>query len=505
MTFKPFKISLFLLLLSGVTFAQKFDKKFNEKFYTNSDVVVDINASNAEIDVTTWDKDEVSVEAIIEVEGLDKKEAEEYFKNWKFEALGNKAKVQINANRSGFRSFGKDNFVIFNQSNDNFPGAYRIGPNEDSFIVLPEIKDIDIPEIEIPEIDFDELALPEIEEFSFDKYSKDGDVYFFNWKDGVNDITIKSKEEWEKFKKTKEYKKFKKAEEKRKKELKARAEELKKQRFEHRKEMQRAREERTKELKRVREEQREALAKARVELKRINKKEIQEALAKAQKQLKNTKFSYSFSSDDDDFMMNDKKVKVTKKILIKVPKNATFDLNTRHCKVKLPKGKVNGKVSYGNFKADAIQGGELNVSFSPVTIESLNACTLFLNNVTDAKLVSVTNTKLDTNSSEVTINNINKNVEVTNRFGELNILQVSPTFNKLKVLLNSSSATVNLSKVKDELVYSIEEKNSFYPNNSAMKFSTKEATKKINGNFTLSTLNKNLVINGKYAQLTVHE
>ena len=213
MIFKTFKIAIFSLLTTGVIFAQKYDKKFSENFITNKDVVVNINASNADIDVTTWNKNQVSVEAVIEVEGLDKKAAEKYFKNWQFEALGNKNKVQINANTNNFHSFDNNNFVFFNSSKNNLPKVYQYGTN-DNVIVIPDIPEM--PEIEIPEINFEEIVTGlESIEFDFDKYTKDGKNYFFQWKDGVNDITIKSKKEWEKFKKTKKYKKFKKAQEKR--------------------------------------------------------------------------------------------------------------------------------------------------------------------------------------------------------------------------------------------------------------------------------------------------
>jgi len=74
---------------------------------------------------------------------------------------------------------------------------------------------------------------------------------------------------------------------------------------------------------------------------------------------KNFKGNYIFDTNSNEFIINDKKVKITKKIKIKVPKGATFELNTRHSKVKLPKGKTSGKVSYGSFKASGIEGGNL--------------------------------------------------------------------------------------------------------------------------------------------------
>ena len=68
------------ICFSGNIFSQKFDKKFTENFTVNKNVEVAINASNTDINVTTWNKNQVLVEAYIEIEGLSKKEAEKYLK-----------------------------------------------------------------------------------------------------------------------------------------------------------------------------------------------------------------------------------------------------------------------------------------------------------------------------------------------------------------------------------------------------------------------------------------
>ncbi|CAM1341532.1 hypothetical protein [Tenacibaculum aestuarii] len=498
MTFKQFKISVFSLFITGVVAAQQYNKKFSENFKTNKDVVVNINASNAEIDVTTWNKNEVLVEAIVEIEGLDKKEAQKYLDNWKFEALGNKSKVQINANRSTFRSVGSENIVFFNSSDNNYPRVFQFD-SDDKVVVVPEMPELpevripempempEIPEIEIPEINFEEIVtgLEEVE-FDFDKYAKDGDNYFFQWKDGVNDITIKSKKEWEEFKKTAKYKEFKKLQEERKKEIQEELKKIKVERINQ-------------------EELRREVAKARAEVRKINREEIRKEMAKAReemhkareemhkarREMNKNRVSYSFSSDSNNFMVNGKKVKVTKKIMVKVPKSATFDLNTRHCKVTLPKTKASGKVSYGTFKADALDGGKLTVSFSPVTINSLNACTLFLNNVTDAQLASVTNATVNSNSSGVVVNNVYNDVEVTNKFGNLTIAKVHPNPNSFKVFLNYSDATVNLSELKDKLDFKV----------SNEIRNSKNGSVEYNGDFTLTSKDKKIVIDGKYSQL----
>lgn len=485
MTFKQFKISVFLLLVTGVVSAQKYNKKFSENFKTNKDVVVNINASNADVDVTTWNKNEVSVEAVVEVEGLEKKEAQKYLDNWKFEALGNKSKVQINANKNSFR-IGGDNIVFFNSSDNNYPRVFQFDGDDEVVVIpevrIPEIPEIpELPEIKIPEVNFEEIVtgLEDIE-FDFDKYAKDGGNYFFQWKDGVNDITIKSKKEWEEFKKTDKYKEFKKHQEERKREIKKELERVKKERINE-------------------SELRREMAKARAEIRKINREEIRKELAKARKEMhkarkemRKVRMNYSYSSDSDNLMINGKKVKITKKIIIKVPKSATFDLNTRHCKVKLPKTKASGKVSYGTFKADALDGGKLNISYSPVNISSLNACTLFLNNVTDAQLASVTNTIVNSNSSGLVVSNVHNNVEVNNKFGNLTIVKVHPNHNNLKVFLSYSDAGVDLKGVNKK--FNIQGDN-------VKKL--KDGTVEYNGEFILISNDKKIEIDGKYSQLKV--
>ncbi len=487
MTFKQFKISTFLLLATSVVFAQKYNKKFSENFKTNKDVVVNINASNADVNVTTWNKNEVSVEAVIEIEGLEKAEAEKYFKNWKFEALGNKSKVQINAKSNSFHSLNTDDIIFFNSSKNN--NIYHYNTNGSNVIVLPEMPELpempDMSEIEIPEINFEEIVSDlDHMEFDFDKYAKDGENYFFQWKDGVNGITIKSKKEWEKFKKSKKYKKFKES-------IKKSKETMRKSRLTMLKSRETASKHRAiaeESRKKARKKAIEMLQKSRLSEKEYSK-EVKEALRKAQESLKNTKLDFVFLNKSGTVTVNGKKVKVTKKITIKVPKNATFDLNTRHCKVKLPKTKASGKVSYGTFNADTLNGGELNISYSPVTINSLKTTNLFLNNVTDAHIASVTNSILNSNSSKLIIDILNKNVEIINKFGVLTVNDFHSDFGSFTLNLNNSDAILNLRDTKSKFKYQV---NKIRLENKRVNVITKNAPK-----------NNIISVSGSYGNLEI--
>ena len=336
--------TVFLLSFSALIFAQKQSKSFKETFNINKDAKVEIDATYADIEVTTWNKNQVYVEATIEIDGLSKKEAEKHLSNYRFEALGNSSKVKISTGGINSFRFGDNDFVIFDTENFVMPD-----------IVIPEF-DFKIADVVIPDFNFD-FEMPDIDlenifidlddiEFDFDKYSKDGKNYFFHWKDSVKNITIKSKKDWEKFKKSKEYKEWKKEMKKANEKMKK---ELAKVKIEHKKISSKA--------------IKEALAKGRQALKEVNVEKIKKDLEKAKKEYKkNFKSNFYFNSDTNEMTINGKKVKIKKTINVKVPKGVTLDLNTKHCKLKLPKMNASGKVSYGTFNASGLNGGDLNIT-----------------------------------------------------------------------------------------------------------------------------------------------
>ena len=471
-------ITILLLSVTLMAFSQKESKKYSEEFNVNKDVILEIEASNSEIDVTTWNKNKVLVEAYIEIEGLSKEEAQKYLNNYKFETLGNKSKVKVISGSNNSFRFGNNDFVIFN--NDNF-----VMPHFE----MPDI-DIEMPNIDIqmPEMDFDNIFINLDDlEFDFDKYSKEGKKYFFTWKNDAKEITIKSKKEWEDFKKTKEYKKWK-------EEMKENKEKLKKE-----------------------------LAKIKVEIGEVDKKAIKISLEKAKKAIqeidmekmkkdlskvrkdfnKNFKENYIFDTNSNEFIINDKKVKITKKIKIKVPKGATFELNTRHSKVKLPKGKTSGKVSYGSFKASDIEGGNLKISYSPVTINSLKETTLSLNNVTDAKIASLTNSTLTSDSGGLEILEIFSGTNLKSSFGDVIIKKIDPALKNFVLTLNQSEATINLVGFKDKLKIDTQGNRSKIFNYD--KLSEKGKGMLLKGSFIITSNSGNLIINAKYSELDIKQ
>ena len=456
--------------LAGHTFGQKFDKTFTDSFNVQKDVEVEINAAHCDINVTTWNKNQVQVKAYIEIEGLSKDEAEKYFKNWDFEALGNTSKVRISA--QGNNKFHlKNDFVFFTDQNFVMPD---IDVENFDAVVLPNMDfnfDFDFKDVKIME------SLESLENLGdFDIWvEKDGE-FNITWKDGDKKIVIKSKKDFEDFKKTKAYK-----------ELQSK--------------MKLEREKMRKDLAKSKEEILKKIEENRIKVK-IDREKIKRSLENAKRELEKLKFSYS--TDQNNLTINGKKVKITKKIEIKAPRKATFDLNTRHCKVKLPKTVASGSVRYGKFNANTLAGGELKIYYSPVTIEDLNSSNLYLNNVTDATIASVTNTKLQNSSSKVKITKINQNVAIKHKFGNLFIDAVASDFGAFNLYLDYADAEVTLPSMKEILKYDIVEKSPWYPNKASMKIVLgNNKTQEVNGNFIIANGNKGFTIKGKHSQLLI--
>lgn len=457
-----YKIFALLVVLAVSVQAQKFDKTIKERFKVNSDVEVVVNAAHTDIDIETWNKNEVVIEAVMEVEGLPKKEAEKLLEKWEFEALGNKNKVKITSLSSNFDFNFKFDF------NFDFP---------DFDIPHFDMPDIDFPDIELPEM----LEMPEMDfekfEFDYDEYKKDS-LYLKGYKMRV----------------AKEVKKFKESGFKKRLDSIRNTDEYKLRIIEFKK----ASKEMVKEMKEFKESKRVA---QQVRREMLNNKELmknqmkvaKEASKKAMEMIKKMKKegkldSIQYYSENIYFYNeNDKnsKVKIRKYIKVKVPKNATFDLNVRHGKLNIPKSnkKISANISYGNFIGGIISGekNELKVTNSPIDIQIMNSGNITLKNVPNATFGIFENSNLFANSSNVVIEKLGKNVSLSQKFGRLEVLEIVPDFNNLNVILDYSSAIFNLSDVS--YVYNINGKKSTFKLKSGVIQDSK--TKNLSGITTI--------------------
>ena len=474
-TFKHSILSLLLILTFSVQAQKKYDKKVKETFKVNPDVEIVINAQHTDVDIQTWNKNEVVVEAVMEVEGVSEKEAQDILSRWSIEALGNSKKVKISSGSNNFYFVGDGNYSF--DYDFRFPDNIVIPEIEFEHFEMPDLPDLpELPEIEFPEFFMEEIEIPEIEiealEFDYDKYKNDS-TYMKEYKKKVEKAMKKfNKGDWkekiEKHRNSKEYKdamkeykikmekwnkKFKESDYNKKLQEKLNSEEFKRS---------------VEEAKRMAEEHRLEILENKEMWKEqadIAKKEAVKVKEMIAKMKRDGKFdSIHNHSENIFFLSNDKKnskVKIKKYLKIKVPKKATFDLNVRHGKLKVPKSsiKISANIEYGDFIGGVLEGNNrITISNSPVVIDMLNSGNITLRNVPNATFGTFSNANLFANSSDVLIDELGVNTALSQRFGELEVVSVISEFEHINLVVDYAKASVNFSN--SDFVFQINNKKS---------------------------------------------
>ncbi len=295
-----FKLFILSFSLSLSCFAQEFTKPLQE-FKVGSNTTISIEASYAEIEIVEWSKNKVEVEGIMSIQGLPEDEAQDIFDSWDISAQADAEKITI---RSSASNFGNEYFFI---NSDKYLGNVIV----------------DVPELSgrvIDIIDSIHFVLPEFENFPDIDYNFNQSFEF-----DVDSIAF----DYEEFQKNSEY--LEQWQEEHKEQLKIIKEELKENQVEiarHQKEMQR-------EMKEI---QREAMQEARTHV-REAQMEARESQREVQRQVHEErarmieKGAKEREYEVHKILRDRQKVKITKTLRIKVPKNAKLEMDVDYCKI----------------------------------------------------------------------------------------------------------------------------------------------------------------------------
>ncbi|MBT8245965.1 MAG: cell envelope integrity protein TolA [Winogradskyella sp.] len=530
---------LTLCLITTIGFAQKKQSKTSQSIKVNKDVVVDLNTNYVQIEIDTWNKDYVGIEAYVESTKLSDEELKKALKAWNLNIDASMDRISIlseGGRRAGLFSEGSydDALKSLELSLAELPELPEM-PNMANFPDLP-----DLPEMpkfpELPELPDGVTKI----QFDYDRYQKEGEKYLTEWskkykKEGGKELQ-KSMETWakefsesgyqEKMEQwSEEYgkrfegkwakdmekwgakfgKNFEKNMEKWGeefgesfgKDMEKWGEELGKkmeawgERFGKQMEKRAESMEKPTEAEQKRAEAMENRARALAE-RNQNRLEYQKARAeqlaarRAEMELKRASiFSNGYSSKSNS--------NVKRLIKIKMPKKAKLKLNVRHGELKIVSllDNIKGSLSYTNLLADNIGGRDtsINVFYSNVLVNDWKNGSLSLKYVDDALLKNVQNLTLNSNSSNINIDNLSGNNIIDGSFGELTIHNILNTFNNLNIVLENSEAWLKLPSVDYSLLFR-GERSKF--NNENTK------TKTING-----TSGKSIVINAKYSNINV--
>ena len=445
---KPFNIALILaLVFSSGLMAQTQTKRYSEKFNVDDDVEVVVNTSYTDLVFETWGRDQVEVEAIIEIEGISEEEAAALFKKWNFNAVGNSDKVTISTG-SAYNLRKGDRVAI----------ATTIPRSDYKFNYRVEVPDVDVIMEAIPEA----VTIPPIPplpplagnmdafRFDYEAYKKDGDAYMKEWKKqfekNFDKEYMKAYEEW-----GKQIEEFYGEDGKGRAELEKNRAELEKNRAEIEKDRQKMMAEREKMREEVRKELEENRAETRILMEKI-REETRRANREAREAVRAYEFRVEPGADSKIFFYEHdgmpKNLKIKKTIRIKAPKGARLKLDVRHGEIKLAENyrDINATLVYSRLHAPLVDGEntQIKASYSPLKVDYWKEGALKVSYSKVLELDRVQNINLSSESSNVVLKELSGNAIINGSFGDLTIERINDSFKTLDLVLENTDAVVVL-------------------------------------------------------------
>ena len=484
--FKSFVLCAYLFTVGS--YGQIKSKTYKETFTVGEGAVVDINTSHADIEFETWNKDQVVVEATIELEGASPEEAEAYFNNSGIKILGNSQEITIRTSGENVWFFGGDH-----GNANNIIVEIPEMPNME-----PLFLDLQIPDIpEIPEIIM-QMPLPPVppmkfKTFDYKAYEKDGEKYLKEWakefEENFDTEYQKEMEEW-----GKEMQERVEEREKAREEMMKEREEMLKEREEMRKDAQ--------ELRREAQEERQELMEEHRRMAREQSEIHRNVIISAQGEDGPNVFYRSADGEKKNY-------KVKKTIKIKMPKSTKLKMNVRHGEVKLAENtnNMNATLSYARLLAYTIDGEKTNIvaSYSPVSVQRWNYGNLNINFSDDVALKDVNILTLNATSSEITIDRLLKSAQIKNDLGALRINSIASDFKDLDISVQNGELVCQLPKTPFSIT--IDGTSSEYTGPPDLKLvSDKNGNSFVHrGYFMDKNSGKSIVIDSRYSEILLQQ
>ena len=109
---KTIQLMLFMLCATISVTAQQQLNKISQSIKVDKDVTIDLNTSYVQIEIDTWNKDLVEVEAYIESDKLSKEELKKALENWNISVEGSGKNVSISSkgSRNVWGNFNMEGF-----------------------------------------------------------------------------------------------------------------------------------------------------------------------------------------------------------------------------------------------------------------------------------------------------------------------------------------------------------------------------------------------------------
>jgi hypothetical protein len=450
-----YKFMIAALLCSVLSMAQT--KKLNKTFKTNANVTLSIDATHTNLVVEPWDKNEVQVEAILEMPKAEKDEINRALKGWKLDLTGNADEVTVRST-GAIVGFKRIDMASLNEPLSKLPEMMAplqemIGP------LLESISGNPLP----PEF-YEKM---DNVKFNYQAYRKEGDAYLNEFEKKMEknfgEDFEKSMEEWAA--------KFEKDQEKM-----------------------------TKKLEKDMEAWGEDFGKSMEAWGEQFGKDMEAWAENLEKEVE-----AKYGDADNKVIIINKGSKAQKILKIKMPKDGQLKLNVRHGDLKLYGHVKNmkGQLSHSNLTAGTISGEktDLKIAYTPVKIKNWDHGILNASYVQDLKIEKVKSIKLTSNSSEVNIEEVSQNGIFRGTFGELVIGKVGNDFENLDIILENSDLRLDLPEVAYTFTYSGNKSEVNYPKELSVKSSKAYDNQKLTGYNKNKNSNATISINASFSDV----
>ncbi|WP_162919922.1 YggN family protein [Hanstruepera ponticola] len=514
---KIYIIPLLLCFCLSVSAQQKLDK-VSQSINVNDNVKIDLNTSYTNIEIDTWNKDIIEVEAYIESSVLSKEELQKHLENWKIDVDASKDRVIISSDLGGLS--WSDNSSLFElQSLDAL---------QDLEVELANIPVMPMVEGLLESMDLANMPkmpkmpkmpdLPDLPDgmsninFDYERYQEEGEAYMEKWSreygDKYGEAYAKKMEKWAKEVDSEALAKYEKDMEawgekfgekfgaKFEKDMEKWGDEFGEK---FGKSMEKWGEEFGEEFGKSMEKWGEEFGKQMEEQAKVWEEQAkvwEEQAGILEERSKENEEAYRALFES----RSSKNLNIKKVIKIKIPKKAKLNLNVRHGELKVSSliNNVKADLNHATFLANSIDGEKtsINASYGSVLIKSWELGTLKLNFVENAILQDVNGLVLNSNSSNIGIDRLAGNAILTGSFGDLVIHNISEDFNNINITLDNSNAAVKLPKVDFNLQYQGKNSRLHHPKNK---------NDNAVSSFKLGSLNSNktIAINARYSKVVM--
>ena len=542
------KLLIFCIAITSIGIAQERVEKLSKKLNVPKDVTIDLNTSHVNIEVETWNKSTLEVEAFVESSELSKEDLKKAAEAWDLEVEAWEDFASIKSSNTS-RSIWSHNGVLSSDYTDALVDLkLRLAdlpeiPQVPAFPAMPNIP-------ALPEMP-DFPALPELPEgvssvsFDYQAYKKEGDAYLEKWSQEYEDKYGKEYKEkmktWAKeFAKSdfesyssrmgewgekygEKYggewaEKMEKWGEELGKSFEGEwAEKMEKwgEEFGENfgKDMEKWGEKFGENFGKEMEKWGEQIAReveSRDSRNDAQRKRMEERLEQRENQSEERKKALLERNKERLMRLEERQSnmlnrlesrgnqKVKKTIKIKMPKDAELKVNVRHGKLKFASLMRNLKadLSHSDLLATSIDGGNtsINAAYSTVFIKEWKDGELELDYVEDAIVQNVEKLFLNSNSSNIGIDYLKDNAIINGGFGELTIHNIMDSFTNLNIILENSDAHIKLPKTDYDLLF----------RGSCSKFNDERTDKKVIKNYPEnSSSSKTIVVNAKYSNVVM--